>query len=237
MLRARQIDFLLCPRAWSAASLLWLNGAPASHTGARQILPSCLRGFPNRGCWQHSGWLHGNHEPSLDIPRVRLPRRALLSTEKKRSPEQKQNQTQARVGGGTIRSGRKGVLASCRAGSQVRGGAGVGCTFWDAARRPLVQGSPGFLPQACKKSGVTTGCGREAASGKLVPLSFSSWVQKRELGLTVLTVITYCGDKMTEASWPELRECLKGLWARHQHREPTRAREYKPTGHFTGNKF
>ena len=98
MLCARQIDFLLCQRTWFAASLLWLNGVPASHTGVRQILPSCLRGFPNWDCWQNSGWLHGNHEPSLDIPCVRLPRGALLSTEKC-SPEQKQNQTQARVGG------------------------------------------------------------------------------------------------------------------------------------------
>ena len=98
MLCARQIDFLLCQRTWFAASLLWLNGVPASHTGIRQILPSCLRAFPNWDCWQDSGWLHGNHEPPLDVPCVRLPRGALLSTEK-HSPEQKQNQTHARVGG------------------------------------------------------------------------------------------------------------------------------------------
>lgn len=53
--------------------------------------------------------------------------------------------------GRTIRSGRRGVLESCRAGSQVRGGAGMGWTFWDVARRPLAQGSPEFLPQVCKK--------------------------------------------------------------------------------------
>lgn len=64
-----------------------------------------------------------------------------------------------------------------------------------------------------------------------IPLAFLSWLQKRELGLTVLTLITYCDNKMTEATWPKLSECLKGLWTRHHHREPTREREYKTTGH------
>ena len=58
-----------------------------------------------------------------------------------------------------------------------------------------------------------TGCGREEAllESVTIPLAFLSWLQKRELGLTVLAVITYCDNKMTEATWPKLSECLKGL--------------------------
>lgn len=111
--------------------------------------PSCLRAFPNWDCWQDSGWPHGNHEPPLDIPCARLPRGALLSTEK-HSPEQKQDQTHARVGGAEPSTLGEGVLESCRAGSRVCGGAG-GAGLSETWPRPLAQGSPEFLPQVCKK--------------------------------------------------------------------------------------
>ena len=149
MLCARQIDFLLCQGTWFAASLLWLSGAPASHTGIRQIPPLAC-GPSQTDCWQDSGWPHGNHEPPLDIPCARLPRGALLSTEK-HSPEQKQDQTHARVGGAEPSTlGGEGVLESCRAGSRVCGGAG-GAGLSETWPRPLAQGSPEFLPQVCKK--------------------------------------------------------------------------------------
>ena len=95
--------------------------------------PSCLRAFPNWDCWQDSGWPHGNHEPPLDIPCVRLPRGALLSTEK-HSPEQKQDQTHARVGGAEPSTlGERGARELQGRLSGVRRSWG-GWTFWDVAQ-------------------------------------------------------------------------------------------------------
>lgn len=55
MLRSRQIDFFLCQRTWFAATLLWWNGVPASHTGicqtlARRVSKPDAAGRPGGDC-------------------------------------------------------------------------------------------------------------------------------------------------------------------------------------------
>lgn len=107
MLCARQIDCLLCQRTWFAAILLWLSGGPASHTGVCQTLPSA--GLPKlgllAGLWM-TAWkplaYPGHSLGSLP------PRRALLSTEKQCSSEQKQNQTLLRWSGKNLTLAERG---------------------------------------------------------------------------------------------------------------------------------
>lgn len=113
MLRARQIDFFLCQRTWFAATLEWLNGVPASHTGICQTLPPA--GLPKPRLLAGLGVTAWKPLAYPGHSWGSCPHGAWLSTEKKCSPEQKQKQTCARGSREEPVYGRNGVLRHSRA--------------------------------------------------------------------------------------------------------------------------
>lgn len=145
MLCARRIDFFLCQRTWFAAILLWLNGAPSLHIGGHQTLLACgaskagTAGRTLDDCMETTSLSWHSLGSFL--------RWGLTFNWKKHSPEQKQNQTHARVVREESVPGREGILTHAGPAQGSWGGAGVGFD-WNMARWPPARGSTQFLPKA-----------------------------------------------------------------------------------------
>lgn len=197
MLCARQIDFFLCQRTWFAATLLWLNGVPASHTGVCQTLSPA--GLPKLGLLaglEMTAW------KPLAYPGHSLgsfPPWGLTFNWKEVKPRAKAKPDMCkRKSGKNLCLGEMGCSHTEGSAHWWRGETGVGFNFetWHADLQP--KGHLNFCLKLMKKQASVVVAGERAFPESVTIPFILSFLQKRELGPPVLTLITYYGDNMSQ---------------------------------------
>lgn len=198
MLCARQIDFFLCQRTWFAATLLWLNGVPASHTGVCQTLSPA--GLPTLGLLagrEMTAWkplAYPAHSSGS------LPPWGLTFNWKEVEPRAKAKpDTCKRKLGKNLSPGEKGCSRTKGPAHWWWGEAGEGFNFETCYADLQPKGHLNFWLKLMKKQASLLAAAEEEAflESVTIPCILSS-LQKRELGLPVLTLTTYYGNKTSQ---------------------------------------
>lgn len=165
--------------------------------------PARPRGFPNWDCWQDSGCLHGNHSLPWTFLGFTSPVGPYF--QQKRSVAQSKSKTrrmQEYVGEETT-LGERGC--SWAAGPTLWCGRSWGGLNFEKRHADLQpKDHLNFCLKLVRNKETLLVVGwEEALLQSMTILLALSYLQNRELGLTVLALITYCDNKMTKATWPD----------------------------------